>query len=193
MTESHLREIQLTGKKLVFVFMSTLLVAVVVFLLGVWVGRGIADPASAGAAADAAGVAGDTQAAVNAGTEPGKLNYPNVLQGNPPAAPPPVQAPPPDPKPDPKPEATKPPAPPPAAAKGGWVVQLGAFSSKANADGLAARLKARNHAAFVISLPVGPQFKVRVGPFASEAEARQAAARLSKEPGVTKPSVINTR
>ncbi len=187
MTESPLREIQLTGKKLVFVFMSALLVAVVVFLLGVWVGRGIGDPAARGVAAAGSSVAGDTQVAANAGAEPGKLNYPNVLQGNPPSAPP-VQAP------------GKPPAAAPAgrsttppAATGGWVVQLGAFGSKANADGLAARLKAKNHAAYVISLPVGPQFKVRVGPFANEAEARQAAARLSKEPGVTKPSVINTR
>jgi cell division septation protein DedD len=186
MTESPLREIQLTGKKLVFVFMSALLVAVVVFLLGVWVGRGIGDPAASGVAAAGSSAAGDTQVAANAGAEPGKLNYPNVLQGNPPAAPP-VQAPPPNPKP----ETSKPQTPP--AATGGWVVQLGAFGSKANADGLAARLKAKNHAAYVISLPVGPQFKVRVGPFANEAEARQAAARLSKEPGVTKPSVINTR
>ena len=41
MNEQHPREIQLTSKQLVFVFMSTVLVAVVVFLLGVWVGRGI--------------------------------------------------------------------------------------------------------------------------------------------------------
>ena len=41
MSEHRPREIQLTSKQLVFVFMSTVLVAVVVFLLGVWVGRGI--------------------------------------------------------------------------------------------------------------------------------------------------------
>lgn len=41
MNDHRPREIQLTSKQLVFVFMSTVLVAVVVFLLGVWVGRGI--------------------------------------------------------------------------------------------------------------------------------------------------------
>ena len=51
MTDEGLREIQLDGKQLVFLFMAATVVAVVIFLCGVMVGRGV--PARAGAAAGA--------------------------------------------------------------------------------------------------------------------------------------------
>ena len=51
MTDEGLREIQLDGKQLVFLFMAATVVAVVIFLCGVMVGRGV--PARLGAAADA--------------------------------------------------------------------------------------------------------------------------------------------
>src|SRR5688572_12458278 len=51
MTDEGLREIQLDGKQLVFLFMAATVVAVVIFLCGVMVGRGV--PARVGAAADA--------------------------------------------------------------------------------------------------------------------------------------------
>jgi cell division septation protein DedD len=41
MSEQHFREIQLSGKQLVFLFMTSVVVAVGVFLLGVSVGRGV--------------------------------------------------------------------------------------------------------------------------------------------------------
>jgi cell division septation protein DedD len=56
MTDEGLREIQLDGKQLVFLFMAATVVAVVIFLCGVMVGRGV--PARAGAAADAQEQAG---------------------------------------------------------------------------------------------------------------------------------------
>jgi cell division septation protein DedD len=54
MAESGVREIQLSGKQLVFLFMASVVLVVVVFLLGVSVGRG-ARVTGAAAAADAAG------------------------------------------------------------------------------------------------------------------------------------------
>jgi cell division septation protein DedD len=51
MTDEGLREIQLDGKQLVFLFMAATVVAVVIFLCGVMVGRGV--PVRAGAVADA--------------------------------------------------------------------------------------------------------------------------------------------
>ena len=41
MADEGLREIQLNGKQLVFLFMASTVVAVVIFLCGVMVGRGV--------------------------------------------------------------------------------------------------------------------------------------------------------
>ena len=201
MNEPHTREIQLTAKQLVFVFMSTLLVAVVVFLLGVWVGRGMgADASVAEQRLPAPGVSAGTTASVKG--DAGKLTYPDVLQGKStapsptpsPAPPPAASSTPPVPASPPasRPPATAPSSPP--ATEDGWVVQLDAFSSKANADRMAAELKGKGYAAFVTP---GPLFKVRVGPFAKREAAEQMASRLRKEPSkVSKgyaPRVISTR
>jgi len=135
MTDEGLREIQLDGKQLVFLFMAATVVAVVIFLCGVMVGRGV--PARA-EARDAEGQATlDPTASPNPGTRvvttdgagpvaaDEVLSYDNLLGGrssaedtlrpaSEPATPPPVvQSPvqsvrPPAPKPE-------PPAPPAAA------------------------------------------------------------------------------
>jgi cell division septation protein DedD len=207
------REIQLTAKQLVFVFMSTLLAAVVVFLLGVWVGRGIGvEPAVAGQELAGAGAdAGTVASAKGAPSDTGKLSYPDLLQGgsksvgSPPAgrpqgeasAPPPATPPATEPKP-----AAPPPAPPerskptppaqqaPPAAGEGYFVQTAAYSSKASADREAASLKAMGYAAFVTS---GPLFRVRMGPFSERAAAEKVATRLRGESKGFKPSVIPSR
>src|SRR5215510_9133782 len=44
MSDEGLREIQLNGKQLVFMFMAVTVVAVVIFLCGVMVGRGVRTP-----------------------------------------------------------------------------------------------------------------------------------------------------
>ena len=109
--EHRPREIQLTSKQLVFVFMSTVLAAVVVFLLGVWVGRGIGVDSLAAAggtdvpvspragSATASGTGGSQPASGDSAASP--LTYPHVLQGtgNPSNAQPGVQSPPPPPAP----------------------------------------------------------------------------------------------
>ena len=204
MTEPRTREIQLTAKQLVFIFMSTLLVAVVVFLLGVWVGRGIGAEQS-GPISQAGAVGTLVELDKDKDKKPAdakaneKYDYPKTLQG--PAAgsgaaqsptPPPAPVAVPQPKPEPPPPDTKQAAPAgkPSANDTSWYVQIDAFSSKANADRQAAGLKARGYATLVTP---GPPFKVRVGPFPHRAAAEEALTRLRKEPGVKNPSVTASR
>jgi cell division septation protein DedD len=239
MADQEYREIQLSGKQIVFLFMSLVVVAVVIFLLGVSVGRGVRGPESVETAQGAA--PGDTIGTVTpppTQTNPGDLKYHSMLQGQPPsggaanpapaeppATPPTTEPVPKEPQPPPgaaPPEAGRgtaappqqqqqqqppPPQPPaaqtrsggarssepatPAAAKsGGWMVQVGAFKSRENAESLVAQLKRRGHAAVIIrsTAPNAPHL-VRVGPFADRAAADKAAAALAREQGVGKPSV----
>lgn len=91
-SDAAFHEIQLSGKQLVFLFMATTVVSVVIFLCGVLVGRGVrmdaapnagasgegpvaGTPAAAARAADAAPLATEPPAAV---PEPG-LSYPDRL------------------------------------------------------------------------------------------------------------------
>ena len=97
MADQQFHEIQLSGKQLVFVFISAVGVAVVIFLLGVSVGRGVRGTQPAVNAA--AGATGDTSVAAAsppAASKSGDLTYHDVLTGKDgKAAPPPVAAPPP--------------------------------------------------------------------------------------------------
>jgi DedD protein len=144
MSDQNFHEIQLSGKQLVFLFISAVGVAVVIFLLGVSVGRGVRGVTLAGAGLDT-GSPGDTVVATNpppATPAPGELSYHDTLQGQgrsargatppappaeqpsqpPPAATPPPppasQAPPPSPQtsPAPPPQQSAAPAPKTAAA-----------------------------------------------------------------------------
>src|SRR5262245_39405769 len=84
MSDQNFHEIQLSGKQLVFLFISAVGVAVVIFLLGVSVGRGVRGVALAGAGVDT-GAPSDTVVAANPppATQPGpgELSYHNTLQG----------------------------------------------------------------------------------------------------------------
>jgi cell division septation protein DedD len=81
------------------------------------------------------------------------------------------------------------PAPPATAAAssarpqdpGGWSVQLGAFGEKANADQLASRVATYGYDAFVADFRSNgaTMYRVRVGGFASEAQADAAAGSIS--------------
>ena len=140
MSDQNFHEIQLSGKQLVFLFISAVGLAVVIFLLGVSVGRGVRGLTVAGATVDT-GAPGDTVVATApppATPPPAELSYHDTLQGQgraargatppappaeqtPPSATPPAAAPPPT-EPGPpatKPQAQNPPAPqkpPPAQA-----------------------------------------------------------------------------
>jgi cell division septation protein DedD len=87
LADEGFHEIQLSGKQLVFLFMATTIVAVVIFLCGVQVGRGVRS--------DRAAEGGDTSASA---TPPPAAATPSqpVAAGGPPAAEPPAPAPEPD-------------------------------------------------------------------------------------------------
>ncbi|MEM6513454.1 MAG: SPOR domain-containing protein [Pseudomonadota bacterium] len=82
-----------------------------------------------------------------------------------------------DDEPTPEPARSEPVAPSPAAT-GMWAVQLGSFSSEANANRLAAELKRKGFGAFLSRVPgsSGELLRVRVGP----QENRQAATRMAE-------------
>jgi uncharacterized protein len=83
--------------------------------------------------------------------------------------------------------------PPPAAAKasapsapaiGAWRVQLGAFSTRAAAEGLFARLGGKPALAGLqpFYVPVGKMTRLQAGPFDSRASAAAACAKLAPQP-----------
>jgi DedD protein len=67
-----------------------------------------------------------------------------------------------------------------ASGRDFWSVQLGSFSSKANADKLVRQLKARGLSAYVISTGSGPssRFRVRMGPLADRDAAEREVGKL---------------
>jgi DedD protein len=69
------------------------------------------------------------------------------------------------------------------AAAGRFTVQVGAFTVRAQAEALRARLAAGGHEAYVTEGETGgvTQYRVRVGSFATREAAREAAARLRTE------------
>lgn len=203
MADDGFHEIQLGKKQLVFLFMAAAVFSVVVFLMGVWVGREVrrpdgeivsdvpmADSVSPDAPQPPTQVAPDELdytarlQTEGAKTEPAK--QPETTT-NPIEPPTPVEAGPPEPQ-----VATPPPAtapvktPPPAPAAGTVVLQVGAFGTQGPADTLMNRLKRKGYEAYVFVAPTGQtRFKVRVGPFANRAEADRASARLTREEGLS--------
>jgi cell division septation protein DedD len=202
-TDDTFHEIQLNGKQLVFLFMSVVVAAVVVFLLGVLVGRDVLaqrGPLEALAPSDAAPVADAAVPAVAPSSAPTaaaneELSYPSRLANSEPAPeklrpasePPPVRAT--------APPADAAPAPPPvqtasASAVGlsepagdGFAIQVAALRQRAEADGVARSLATKGYPAYVLDPESGapPVFRVRVGKFKERSEAESVAARLQQE------------
>ena len=192
-SEEGFHEIQLSGKQLVFLFMATTVVSVVIFLLGVMVGRRV--PAEA-IIADATGTTLDgTIGEVPSATpdpaappsseppptvpeQPDSFSYHQRLQQAQPQAEN-VQPPPQTPVEQPPPAET--PAPP---SGGEWFAQIGAYRERAAADSVVERLRRNNFP--VIVLPPTPgspnaTFRVRVGPYRERREAEAIAGRLQRE------------
>jgi cell division septation protein DedD len=207
MSDQSVREIQLNGKQLVFMFMTATVAAVVIFLCGVMVGRGVdttrvssaaiaandpqIDPTSAATASAPSadnGTSVDPLAAQEAMKE---LSYDNRLEA-------------PEPPPEPAVESAPTPVPaiaqestPPAVTQtvsraparerelgeprgDGFVVQVASLKSRGEADAIARRLSSKGFPAFVSS--GGPRvFRVRVGKFNDRREADGIARRLEKE------------
>jgi len=204
-------EIQLSGKQLVFAFMAVTLLAVVIFLLGVQVGRK-APQSDRGLVADAS----DTAASA-AVPPPASTPSQPVASSGPPAAEPPAPAAEPDDElsyakrlqggdsaaqdklktPDPARPAPAQPAPavspkqaPQGVAKaeeqgqpGQWIVQFTALKDRNAASGIAKRLVSKGYPAFVLDPEPGSPviYRVQVGGYADREKADQAKGKLEKE------------
>lgn len=141
MTDQDVREIHLSRKELVFLFMASVVLAVVVFLLGVSVGRGVHSPATV--AADAVAPS-DTTGVVEPGGAKPPTTYTGRLGGSPTEAPPPVAAVPPPVVEPPAPEGTKTKAAAETAGKpavGGTPAASAAKPAGAESTGAAAAAK----------------------------------------------------
>jgi DedD protein len=187
-SDDAFHEIQLNGKQLVFLFMAVVVASVVIFLLGVLVGRGVRaerGPVEAIAQPAAPGTEGIV-AAPPAGGAPASaakedLSYPNRLAStNPPA----------ETLPTPRADAAEAPAPsaPPARSApsgeaSGFSIQVAALRQRAEAESVARGLTTKGYPAFVMSPDAGAPavFRVRVGKFKDRREAESVAARLQKE------------
>jgi len=209
--EDGFHEIQLTGKQLVFLFMATTVVAVVIFLLGVLVGRNVRNDQAASADAQTAVEPAPVESGAppqpatggeSAGPTSEDLSYAQRLQGEDPkeqlkggsaaaTAEPPAPA---EPEPQPQPES-----PPPAVSPGsgeaaapattrpapsGWVVQVAALRDRSAAVAIVQRLSRKGYQAFILEPSRGapaPGYRVRVGPFPDRGQAEQASLRLERE------------
>jgi cell division septation protein DedD len=204
-------EIQLNGKQLVFLFMVVTVVSVVIFLCGVFVGRGVRTERAA-TVADAGTetpvttpdvVRSPEAAPAPAGSDPtaaapppavDELSYFNRLEKpaqpeeklKPPTA---TRAPAPPPAPKPAPGVQAAPAEPPADAAlaepsgAGFALQITALRERREAESIAKRLSAKGYAAYVLT-PAGSAplvYRVRVGKFKTRREAETTAAKLQKE------------
>jgi DedD protein len=207
MSNEEFHEIQLNGKQLVFLFMAATVVAVVIFLCGVMVGRGVPTRAAAPAdgpqqaaldptaplgvpAADLGGPATQGVATENGPvTAQETLTYPTLLEDpNPPAE---TLAPSPDPPPAPAPsvaaraEAPKP-AAKPAAPKPASAAPKPVTAAPKPAP---VPVPAPQPTAAALAEPRGNGFVVQVAAVRKRAEADTIARRLS---GKGYPAFVTT-
>ena len=203
MADEGFREIQLDGKQLVFLFMAATVVSVVVFLLGVMVGRNVRLPAPAVAAAStdpSLDPTAPTESGAAAGTSERiplsaqeTLTYAERLEAPEPAhetarvqpvAVPKV----PEPVPAVVPAADRP-APAVEAAGfreppgNGYVVQVMAAVKREEAENLARRLAAKGYPTFVSvgDVKVPAKYRVRVGKYSDKREAEAVETRLKNQ------------
>jgi cell division septation protein DedD len=192
-------EIQLNGKQLVFLFMAGTVVAVVIFLLGVFVGRGVraASPEPVTVASETTPTSAPeippvaTSSGSNApATTTEKLEYADRLAGDPPkeGLKPALRAGAPG---APAPGALSAPSAPSAPglsvptepAGDGFSIQLAALAKRDEAEGIVRRLTGKGYSAYLIAPAEGAPtvYRVRVGKFKDRREAESVSARLQKE------------
>ena len=198
MRDDQFHEFNLDGKQLVFLFMSATVVAVVVFLCGVMVGRGVRAPQGeepqefAAAVLDpAARLSGESVGDTSPpAVDKPALSYPDRLESARPL-PEVLREPGPPPAPAPAPDVTAAPAAPaprvvpppptanpkPPAARGSHYVQAAASTRRADAERTMKDLASRSYP--VVIVPADSMFKVRVGPY-SKKDADAAVARLRR-------------
>lgn len=194
--EDGVHEIHLSGKQLVFLFMATTVVAVLIFLCGVQVGRG------APVSQQASEPFGDPPAAVSGTSAPVPAPAP-VGDASPQAAEPPAPAAEGEElgykrrlEEESEPAAPVKPVPPAAAPVAAqkaqpaprpsqsdvWVVQVHAGKDRRIANSIVQRLTRRGYS--VALVPAGApsgMYKVQVGRFTDRAEAEKLRQRLEKQ------------
>jgi cell division septation protein DedD len=211
MADDRSRGVHLTDKQLVFVFMSATVVAVVVFLCGVLVGRGV--QTARGPLPDATAMSAP-HVVSDGGSGDAPVGDPAIRSGvaSPAAAaseftyaerlgktPPPEQLKEPAQTPAPVPASREPVVPPedppevPAdgagtpetsATGGDYTIQVAAVKKRAEADRIVKDLKAQGYDAYVFVPGGGDQpgvFRVRVGSFKDKQKADVLAQRLTRE------------
>ena len=208
MSDDSVREIQLNGKQLVFMFMTVTMAAVVIFFCGVMVGRGVdttraaslaelpseatVDPTSTLQAPAAPTTDTATGAPVSTQDDLKELTYARRLEAPEPPPEPAVE-----PVVVPVPAIATAPARPtvtPATAResdspsteprgDGFVVQVAAVRSRGEADTIAKRLASKGFPSFVSTPSANAPrvFRVRVGKYQNRREAENVARRLEKE------------
>jgi cell division septation protein DedD len=195
-TEDGFHEIQLSGKQIVFLVMVLTVASSVIFLCGVFVGRGVrsqrveatdAPPVAASSPQPVADSAPATAEPPSPPTEtPEDLSYHKRLQGERAAKeavkpePPPAAAPPtPAPAPVPAPQRDV----PAGGRAGAWIVQVGAFGNADTARDVVRKLAAKGYPAFLANPAPGMPviYRVRVGGYTARADADHVARRLEKE------------
>jgi cell division septation protein DedD len=198
MADDGFHEIQLNGKQLVFLFMATTVVSVVIFLCGVLVGRGVraeqesivagtaeefAVPLTDEAAADELS---ESDAPADVRDEP--VTYPERLANDQP----PVEQLTPE---VPELEAVSPasaersaPAPTAvaesASAAGAFTIQVAALKERPEADALVEQLVGKGYDAYVLEAAPGTptaMYRVRVGHYRDRGEAEPIVRRLERE------------
>jgi cell division septation protein DedD len=197
-------EVQLNNKQLVFFFMAALAIAVVVFLCGVMVGRGVRDATLAVAQNDITASPIPKAAPVARMTPPRpELDYtsrlesdavPDRLESVPSTSPEKAlevaraSAPKPaetrEAAPPPAPAATVKQAPPPAklgTENGPFTIQVVALKTEEAANSLLSRLRGKNYRAYVEGGSDAGLHRVRVGRFQTRAEAEKVATMLREE------------
>jgi cell division septation protein DedD len=157
MKEKEFRELQLSSTHLVFIFLIIIVLGVVIFLLGVSVGK-------RHAVVEKESIAASEELARQIGTETGTLSAQ--------AKPAPLTQ-------DKKPAAAKSKASP--SPSGRYYIQVGAYSKKEGALSLAGKYKDQGYPVVVIDpLPTdrNPIFRVRIGGYATENEAKSVRDEL---------------
>ncbi len=188
-------EIALTNRQVLTIFIVLLTCLVAAFLSGVWIGRGgggevqaaleeplaEADDASQLAELNFFSDAPPLDGAVRPGSAPRR---PDPTQSQPsepvPATGPPASTPPPAADRPPAEPAAEPPAP---STPGGPVIQVFSTADAAQARRLVQRLGAGGYPVYLLeeSLQGQKMFRVRVGPYREESEARQVAEELRRQ------------
>ena len=187
-------EVQLNNKQLVFLFMATLAIAVVVFLCGVMVGRGVHDATLAADQNDIAAMSprtNTTEAQPMPVANKPNLDYTKRLESDKEQHRlEPVQS-----VKSESPETvarvtsrSKAPPPPPKArattlgkSEGAFTIQVVALKTEDAAQSLLNRLKQKNYRAYLEDGGEAGLHRVRVGRFSTRAEAEKVAQKLQDE------------